>query len=123
VTASGTVEDCPRCQQQAGSPAADGWRAVFEDLRATLVAEQERRGQRQGWVDGELEWVLAERAAMTQRVNRIRARYGLGPVAASAVQAVEQRAAGHIDYIAKYAIGCADLAVYAAAGTDPAGAS
>jgi hypothetical protein len=87
------------------------WRALVDDLRGWLNVMSTMRDQRPDFTDGELGWVRFERAGMLERVNVHRAAAGLPPVAESAVLCVERGACGHIDYVAKYAMGCADLVV------------
>lgn len=87
------------------------WRALVDDLRGRLNVASTMRGQRQDFTDGELGWVRFERVVMMERVNQLRAAAGLGPVTETAVLCVESGAAGHIDYVAKFAMGCADLVV------------
>lgn len=58
---------------------------------------------------GEFGWVLYERAVMRDEVNRLRQEKGLDPVDDDTLLRVEGQASGHIDYVFKYAIGCADL--------------
>lgn len=87
------------------------WRAAYDDLHSTLVSEQDKRATRRGVVCGEPEWVAAERDAMVDRVNLLRSRRGLWPLAVTDIRAKEDLACGHSDYTEKYAIGCADLVV------------
>lgn len=87
------------------------WRPAYDDLRDVLVAEQEKRNQRRGFIGHEPEWVQVERLAMLDRVNLLRSRRGYGPVSLDDVTAKENQACGHSDYTTKYAIGCADLVV------------
>lgn len=86
--------------------------AAFHDLRDALIRAQDERPHLQGIVrDGELEWIAYERAVMTDRVNMLRSRRGLGPVSSDVVRRAEDRAVGHVDYTQKFAIGCADLVI------------
>lgn len=84
---------------------------VYEDLYSTLVREQKLRGERRDPVDGtnESEWVVKERQVMLDR-TRAWLMYMDGIlVSMEDIERVEERAAGHIDYTKKFAIGCADL--------------
>lgn len=56
-------------------------------------------------------WVDYERTVMHDAVNAHRARYGLDGVDVSEVIRAEDQARGHIDYAAKWAAGCARLAI------------
>lgn len=86
------------------------WESAFQELRLALTRAQEERWKRDRWTqDGELEWVAYERNVMTEKTNMLRSRLGLAPVSIDAIRRVEDLACGHIDYTAKYAIGCADL--------------
>lgn len=86
------------------------WREAFDDLKAELAVAQDERPQRGNFPQGgELGWVRHERQVMTDLVNTLRARRGVGPVSMDAVKSKEQLAVGHIDYTTKWAIGCADL--------------
>lgn len=58
---------------------------------------------------GEIGWVLYERSVMRDEVNRLREERGRIPVDDHVIIQVEGQACGHIDYVLKYAIGCADL--------------
>jgi hypothetical protein len=54
-------------------------------------------------------WILAERLRMLEAVNEERARLGKDPVALSAIERVERCAAGHHDYVHKFALYCTEL--------------
>lgn len=85
------------------------WHDIYIDLKEALATAQLDRRLRDEMVGGEPAWVLHERQAMTDRVNALRARRGVGPVSMTAVEAKERLACGHSDYTTKWAIGCADL--------------
>lgn len=80
------------------------YKAIFEAIRAALVAETERRSKRTV-----TEWILAERACVLREVNRLRQQRGCGPVEISLVERAERMAVGHSDYISQYAHAAADL--------------
>jgi hypothetical protein len=84
-------------------------------FRSTLGAAQEERGQRDDFatINGETElgWVFHERAVMHREVNWVRADAGLTEVPIEAVKQVERHACGHVDYTAKYAFYCAEIAL------------
>lgn len=83
----------------------------FQDL--LNEATKERKDRRDFvTLDGgtaEFGWVLYERDVMRDEVNRLRQARGLNPVDDFTIIRVEMQASGHIDYVLKYAIGCADL--------------
>jgi hypothetical protein len=87
----------------------NAWRLDMLELKAVLTAATRVRHLREEFVAGELGWVRHERNIMHDATNAIRARYGRPPVTREQIEAVESRAGGHIDYVSKYAIGCADL--------------
>lgn len=87
------------------------WRRIVDDLRGRLLVASTMRDQRQDVSDGEPGWVRFERDVMVERVNVLRAERGAGPVAEAAIRWQEDGACGHVDYVAKYAMGCADLVV------------
>lgn len=87
-------------------------------LRQVLMTAQGERGQRPDLVEGEFgpecEWAVYERHVMHDAVNRLRAGQSLPPLPLADVERVEQLAAGHCDYTAKFAFYCAELASKAA---------
>ncbi len=90
-------------------------RAAQDEIYATLTATMAERGQRADIVqDGARfnpAWLVHERETMLAAVNAERRRRGLDDVDVSEVIGVEEQACGHIDYAAKWAYGCARLAV------------
>lgn len=87
--------------------------AHFQDLLNKATLERSKRPD-MVILDrgaGEFGWVLYERDVMRDEVNRLRQAKGLDPVDDPAIIRVEMQASGHIDYVLKYAIGCADLAL------------
>jgi hypothetical protein len=82
---------------------------TFEEIKNALVAAQKERDVRRNLVDGQPAWIYHERARACDVVNQIRARMGKDPVATPLVVRAEMRAAGHVDYTQKFALGCADL--------------
>lgn len=89
---------------------ADTWRDDVTALEEALSAATEDRPTRADFVDGELGWVRHEREVLLGITNQIRAREGLPPVTADDIARVEVTALGHVDYVKKLAIACADLA-------------
>ncbi|MCE4026215.1 hypothetical protein LXM50_09530 [Microbacterium sp. Au-Mic1] len=90
------------------------WKQDLDDLLAVLRRTQAVRDERREFVktpDGtaQLGWVLYEREQMFAAVNGLRAKAGKDPVALEKLTSAETRAAGHIDYTSKFAMGCADL--------------
>lgn len=95
-------------------------RALIDRFVTPLTAAVAQRHQRGYWgrrPDGgeELGWILFEREQMLAAVNEARAEEGLPPVTVAAVWDAECAASGHADYIAKFALYCAELAL----GDDP----
>lgn len=86
-------------------------RLIIADLKAVLNAATEGRRERDEWVNGQPGWVLYERQQMHAAVNDWRAVLGLGPVAVEPIERADQHACGHSDYVATFAIGCADIAL------------
>jgi hypothetical protein len=89
--------------------------AVREQLHTVLGAAMDERRERDAIVqDGanfNPAWVVYEREAMLATVNAERRGRGLDKVDVSEVMAAEEQACGHVDYAAKWAAGCARLAV------------
>lgn len=90
-------------------------RDLAAQFRAALVAAQAERSQRDEFVtvNGEFgcAWVFHERGIMHDAVNEVRAAARLAALPIEAVVMVEQQACGHVDYTAKYAFCCAELAL------------
>lgn len=90
-------------------------RAVHERLVAELTDAATQRHLREDLVNGptgyEPGWVRYERSRMLAVVNEERAKRGLQPVAWTTVAEAESAAAGHVDYVTKYALYCAELVV------------
>ncbi len=90
-------------------------RDLAAQLRGALASAQEERSQRDDFVtingETELGWVFHERAVMHREVNWVRVDAGLPEVPIEAVKQVEQHACGHVDYTAKYAFYCAEIAL------------
>lgn len=87
------------------------WREDVHELQEVLIAATRERPKRStfGPASGDLGWVVFERITMLDAVNRIRSRYGRAPVSRDDIEFAERRAVGHIDYVAKFAMGAADL--------------
>lgn len=83
-------------------------------FRALLSATQAERHLRPDLVtvngQPECEWASYERKVMHREVNLAREAAGFPPVPLEAVARVEQQAVGHVDYTAKFALYCAELA-------------
>lgn len=82
---------------------------TVEEIRTVLIEAYQHRDERRDLVDGRPGWIRWEQEQATDVVNQIRARRGSYPVAFPLVERAEERAAGHINYTQKFAIGCADL--------------
>lgn len=79
--------------------------ALYENLK-DVQGEREFRPVTNG-KDG---WILYEKLHMWGVVNRMQATlFNKGPVTFERVEAVEQQAAGHIDYSNNFALYCAEL--------------
>lgn len=90
-------------------------RAVHERLVTELTEAAKQRNRRQDLINGpagyEPGWVRYERRRMLAVVNDERAKRGLQPVPWTAVADAESLATGHVDYVTKYALYCAELVV------------
>jgi hypothetical protein len=80
------------------------YKPVYEAIRAKLVLETERRGER--LVE---EWILSERECVLREVNHQRRLLAYDPVGIAVVERAERTACGHSDYVSKYAHAAADL--------------
>ena len=87
-------------------------RDQFCDILAAAMKERSQRDQLVDTPNGpEWAWVLFERQTMLAAVNDHRVAAGLPPVDVAAVERVEGQAVGHVDYHAKFALYCAELAL------------
>jgi hypothetical protein len=90
-------------------------RLALLDLFTERLSEAAReRGKREYMVPGldgddELGWVAYERAVMWHSVNAEVYSRGLPGVGLGEIIRVERSAAGHCDYVKKYALGCTFL--------------
>lgn len=91
---------------------SETFRRDLHELKDALLNAAAARDQRNHFdtATGELGWVIHERHVMLDTTNRLRASRGLLPVDEDAILRIETSASGHIDYILKFAIGCAELA-------------
>lgn len=92
------------------------YEAVVDSLTATFEAALAERPQRQQWSEGadgrrEPGWVAHERETMRAAVNRLRAVLRRNPVEDIDFDRAESMAVGHIDYVRKFTLYCADLVV------------
>lgn len=101
-----------------------GWedrRALIGQFKEVLLAAAERRRERDDFVDSDVDpsghepgWVVYEREQMLAAVNAELGRRGITPpVLPETILRVERQAQGHSDYVAKWAIGCADIVLAA----------
>jgi hypothetical protein len=91
----------------------DDFLACHRVLLDALAAEQRNRARNPD------DWELRERAALVNAANRwVDARTGLRHVDAEAVERVEPRAMGHIDYSSKIALYVAQLVYGLPGGPD-----
>jgi hypothetical protein len=80
-----------------------------DKLLAVLEREQALRSTRYRLNLNEPEWVIAERKAMFETVNAIRAKHGFPDIDMMDILSVERSATGHSDYSSKFALYCAEL--------------
>lgn len=89
--------------------------AAIHSLRGVLVAATAERDRRQGtvWTGNGPEpwWALHERQTMLDAVNQLRGQAGLPPVAMAVIERIDTSAAGHVDWLDKFALRCAAVAV------------
>jgi hypothetical protein len=98
---------------------ADDTRRVYEALRVTLLVATKERNQRPNLVPGpdgntEPAWVGYERGVMQAEVNshivHLHRAVALRDRATKeAIMRVEREAEGHVDYVDKFAYGCAEI--------------
>lgn len=89
-------------------------RGLTDRFARVLTAAAEQRHQRDYWAphpDGgqELAWARFEREQMLTAVNEAREERGLSPTTMAAVADVERVASGHVDYVTKFSLYCAEL--------------
>lgn len=91
-------------------------RALIDHFRETLLSAAAHRREREDFVYDphapwaeEIGWVVYERQQMHTAVNVELSRRGLPGVPEEDILAVERQADGHSDYVAQWAIRCADL--------------
>lgn len=91
---------------------SETFRQDLHELKVALLTAAAARNQRDHFdtATGELGWVIHERHVMLDATNRLRASRGLLPIDEDAIIRIETSASGHIDYVQKFAIGCAELA-------------
>jgi HD-like signal output (HDOD) protein len=82
------------------------FQTTIDHMEKILAHEADQRDSRPG-----LTWIEAERSAMHTAVNSLRSRWGLPEVNIAAIERVENMARGHVDYIHKFALYCAELAL------------
>lgn len=92
----------------------DRYLASIREFRELFGILTEERGERRAMITGpdgnlDLGWVVFEREQMLAEVNRRRAERGLDALGYERIVKVELGATGHVDYAAKYAMGCAGL--------------
>lgn len=94
---------------------ASDHRKAFFKLKDTLQTATGERSKRRDFdtESGELGWVIFERQQMHSAVNKLRAKAGLAPVPIERIERAEMSASGHIDYVEKFALRCADLVIEA----------
>lgn len=88
--------------------------ALCEWFTDVLTVKTRERDQNGDWVPGpdgrdEVAWVLTERDTMLQATNRVLTARGLPETTLDRLRVAERRAVGHVDYVKKFGIGCADI--------------
>ena len=86
-------------------------RTVESHLFKLLTAEQEKRNDRKGQIDGETEWIVLERRLMIDTVQQMRKEENLEPAPVEEILRAETEACGHSDYTKKFARYCAEITV------------
>lgn len=86
---------------------------MFQELtqhfEALLLDTAKERSKRSGIVDGEIGWVLHERAVMFAEVNKKRQEQGKNEAEMEKFLLWEACCVGHVDYAHKFAMRCAEL--------------
>lgn len=86
--------------------------ALVDRFKRVLALAMDQRDARPGASNGvEYDWVLFERGVMVDEVNAVRAELGKEPIPRGLVAQAEQQAVGHVDYHAKFALYCAEIAM------------
>jgi hypothetical protein len=84
-------------------------------FRAVLLNAASQRDKRLAAIlteyGSEREWERFERETMLAAVNEERARRNLSPATADQIQGADSQASGHIDYVDKFALYCAEIAM------------
>lgn len=88
--------------------ARDAFLARFSEASSH---REERWNEVSGPYGPEPAWVGWEARQMLELVNELRAEDGLEPSTLEQVRRIEQSACGHVDYVDKYALRCAFLAL------------
>jgi hypothetical protein len=87
--------------------------ALHNRFRDVLIEATGARNQHQGVVETvwgpEIGWVIYERICMLTAVNVARAERGYPPVDIEAVRRADQYATGHVDWLDKFSLYCAEL--------------
>jgi hypothetical protein len=78
--------------------------AIHADLEELLAREAKHRSNKTSE-----QWILDERQAMCDAVNRLRSLHGKPVVTLAEIERVERSAVGHSDYAHKFALYCAEL--------------
>lgn len=110
-----TVEDPPRARGAAGQCAQERrcevrdreFQRLIESMLDRLSEQQDRRDEYEGtaWFDAAID-------VMHHAVNSERRERGLAAVDRGAIERIERMALGHSDYSQKFALYCAELAVW-----------
>lgn len=79
------------------------WMKCIWELEEALSDKTQQRGK-----DPEV-WIAAERKVMHQTVNELRSKRNRQPVAIAEIEKAERLAVGHVDYVRKFALYCAEI--------------
>jgi hypothetical protein len=94
---------------------AEERRQLRDRFRNVLLEAAKQRGKRPDAIHTEFgpewEWMRFERESMLTAVNKERQRRNLPPATADQVQTANIQAGGHVDYAAKFALYCAEIAM------------
>lgn len=82
---------------------------LADKFHRILCEAQNKREEKNRWVDTELEWVLYERITMFDAVNKERLAVGKKVLGLAEFMSAERSATGHCDYTKKFALYCAEL--------------
>jgi hypothetical protein len=87
--------------------------ALRDQFRAVLIEATRQRDQRRAIINTawgpEIEWTCYEREQMRQAVNTILSSRGKLAVGVDVIRRIDMSASGHVDWLDKFALRCAEL--------------